>query len=238
MTWNSTWPVGTVSVRANRTTGQQNTTYIETTMGSTANDIAYATTQKDHFWNVGSNFDGHHRFIKMPAFTVGGVPTDPGSIGLGTSMGGIMYMRTLTSTQSTAQQDVNLFFRNSTTQVMQMLGIRAMGVFNGGAATPVQADVVYSHNLALQSAGTPGIVRTATGLYTITFATALPSANYLVLGGSIRNSSTASDDSMFYMQANTSLTNVKSTTRLKVGFKNPDGSEHDPLQGWFICFGG
>ena len=238
MTWNSTWPVGSSSVRANRTTGQENTSYIESTMGNTANDIAYATTQKDHFWDVGSNFDGHHRFIKMPAFTVGGVPTDPGSIGLGTSMGGIMYMRTLTSTQSTVQQDVNMFFRNSTTQVMQMLGIRAMGVFYGSASSPSQANVVYSHNLALQAAGTPGIVRDAEGEYTVTFATALPSVNYLVFGGAIRDSSSSTDELLFEMKSATSITNVKSTTRFKFMTQSDGGNARDPLQAWFICFGG
>lgn len=93
MPWNSTWPVGTVSVKSNRTTGQQNTTYIETTMGNEVVGTNTVTT-RDHFWNVGSNEDGRHRFIQSPAFTVGGNPTDPV---LGTGMDSVLYAKTIKS---------------------------------------------------------------------------------------------------------------------------------------------
>jgi hypothetical protein len=108
MTWNSASPSGSLSVRANRTPMNQNTTYIETTMGNTVSDIAYATSQKDHFWApAGADFVGHHRWVKMPAFTVGGTPSDPGSP-LGTSMDGMMYLR-LDSADSARVQG---FYRN------------------------------------------------------------------------------------------------------------------------------
>ena len=233
MPWNSTSPLGSVSVKANKAPMQQNTTYIETTMGNSVVGTNAVTT-RDHFWNVGTNEDGRHRFIQSPAFTVGGLPTDPV---VGTGMDAVTYSKTKTSTESTAQQDVQLFFRNAT-QIFQMLGIRAMGVFNGDSVTPVQADVVYSHNLALQSAGTKGIVRDATGQYTITFANALPSANYLVLGGAIRDSSSSTDELLFEMKSANSLTNVKSTTNFKFMLQSDGGNTHDPLQAWFICFGG
>lgn len=104
MPWNSTWPVGSVSVRNNRTTGNQNTTYIETTMGNQA--VGTNTTPQtamDHFWDVGANEDGRHRFIQSPAFTVGAVPTDPV---IGTGMDGVQYLKTvLTRVQG--------FFRNA-----------------------------------------------------------------------------------------------------------------------------
>ena len=233
MTWNSIWPIGTSSVRSNRVTGAQNTEYIETTMGPSVVGTNAVTT-RDHFWNVDPNLDGRHRFIQSPAFTVGGLPTDPV---VGTSMDGVLYTKTKTATESTVQQDVQPFFRN-TSQVFQLLGIRAMGVWNGSAATPAQADVVYSHNLALQAAGTPGIVRTATGRYTITFATALPSTSYLVLGGAVRNNSSTDKDLHFICASSTTLTNVKSTTTLKVLIQSDDSTLFDPLQAWFICFGG
>lgn len=90
MPWNSTFPVGTVSVKANKTVGQQNTSYIETTMGNSIVGTNTVTT-RDHFWNVGSNEDGRHRFMQSPAFTVGGNPADPL---IGTGMDGVRYLKT------------------------------------------------------------------------------------------------------------------------------------------------
>jgi|SRR6185369_8742257 len=90
MPWNSTWPIGSSSVKNNRTAGQQNTTYIETTMGNSVVGTNTNTT-RDHFWAVGSNEDGRHRFVQSPAFTVGGNPTDPV---IGTGMDGVRYLKT------------------------------------------------------------------------------------------------------------------------------------------------
>ena len=233
MTWNSSWPLGTVSVSANQSTGQQNTSYIETNMGNVAVGTNLDTT-RDHFWDVDASLDGRHRYINSVGFTVGGAPDDPV---IGAGMDGVSYLRELTSTLSTAQQDVQPFYRNAT-QVMQLLGIRAMGVFNGGASTPSQANVVYSHNLALQSAGTPGIVRGGAGLYTVTFANALPSNSYLILGGAIRNNSSLSKELLFEVSAATTLNTVKSTTRFLFMTRTDGGDAEDPLQAWFICFGG
>jgi hypothetical protein len=89
MAWNSTWPLGTVSVKANKTPGQQNTTYIETTMGNSVVGTNTVDT-RDHFWDVGADLDGRHRFIQSPAFTVGGLPEDPV---LGTGMDGVRYIK-------------------------------------------------------------------------------------------------------------------------------------------------
>ena len=236
MTWNSSWPLGTVSVGANQSTGQQNTSYIETNLGKVAVGTNLNTT-RDHFWAVDPSLDGRHRYINSVGFTTGGPPGVPDDPVIGAGMDGVLYLRQLTSTLSTAQQDVQPFYRNAT-QVMQLLGIRAMGVFNGGASSPSQADVVYSHNLALQSAVPPGIVRGGAGLYTVTFANALPSNSYLILGGAIRNDSTISTELLFEVSAATSLTNVKSTTRFKFMTRSDGGTAHDPLQAWFICFGG
>lgn len=90
MPWNSTWPIGSISVKANRTAGQQNTTYIQTTMG---NSIIGTNTNitRDHFWNVGANEDGRHRFINSPAFTVGAVAADPV---VGAGMDAVLYLKT------------------------------------------------------------------------------------------------------------------------------------------------
>jgi hypothetical protein len=90
MPWNSTAPLGSVSVKANRTILQQNTTYIETTMGNSVVGTNTVAT-RDHFWNVGSNEDGRHRFIQSQAFTVGGNPADPV---IGTGMDSVLYAKT------------------------------------------------------------------------------------------------------------------------------------------------
>lgn len=89
MPWNSTSPIGSVSVKNNRTTMNQNTAYIETTMGNSIIGTNTDTT-RDHFWNVGGNEDGRHRFINSPAFTVGGNPADPV---LGAGMDGVCYLK-------------------------------------------------------------------------------------------------------------------------------------------------
>lgn len=93
MPWNSIWPTGTVSVKANRTTGNQNTSYIETTMGNSVVGTNTAAT-RDHFWNVGANEDGRHRFMNLPKFTVGGLAADPV---IGTGMDGVLYIREVNS---------------------------------------------------------------------------------------------------------------------------------------------
>lgn len=103
MPWNSNSPNGGLSVKANKTPMLQNTAYIETTMGNTAPDLPYSTSQQDHFWNR-ADYEGHHRFIKCPPYTDGGSPADPGP-DLGTSIGGITYLKTIKGT-------VQTFFRN------------------------------------------------------------------------------------------------------------------------------
>ena len=61
---------------------------------------------------MGANYDGRHRFIKSPAYTVSGSPADPGGTGLGTSMDGILYLKT---TNSQAQ-----WFHRNTSKIYQV----------------------------------------------------------------------------------------------------------------------
>src|SRR3954470_10223630 len=105
MPWNSTFPLGSVSVKANRVIGQQNTTYIETTMGNSIVGTNTNTT-RDHFWNVGANEDGRHRFIQSPAFTVGAVAADPV---IGTGMDGVLYLKS----DGLASARIQGFYRNA-----------------------------------------------------------------------------------------------------------------------------
>jgi hypothetical protein len=89
MPWNSTWPIGNISVKANRTRGNQNMSYIEATMGNSAIGTNTNAT-RDHFWNVGANPDGRHRFINSMAFTVGGNPANPV---IGAGMDAVLYLK-------------------------------------------------------------------------------------------------------------------------------------------------
>jgi len=218
VSWNSTWPLGTVSVKQNKLTGQNNTTYVETTLNV------------DHFFNIGSDEDGHHQFIQSPKMESGGSPSNPS---LATGMDGVLYFKEKTAAEAVDQQDVQPFYINevsATTQIMQLLGIRAMGVFDriqsNGAVT-----LQYGHNCS--------VARTDTGDYTITFTNPLPSDNYLVLGGCVRHSSSADDLGFFGCEGNTTLAS-KSATTCKFQTYTFSGSPDsiDPLQTWFVVFGG
>lgn len=105
MPWNSISPVGSISVKANRPKMQENTSYIETTMGNSIVGTN-TTSTRDHFWNVGSDEDGRHRFIQSPDFTVGGNPADPV---IGTGMDGVMYLRQ----DSALSARIQGFYRNA-----------------------------------------------------------------------------------------------------------------------------
>jgi len=54
MPWNPTFPDGNLSVKANETPGQQNTSYIETTQNT------------NHFWNISADEDGKHKMVQYP----------------------------------------------------------------------------------------------------------------------------------------------------------------------------
>jgi len=223
MPWNTVFPLGSVSVKANRTIGQQNTTYIEVTMGNSIVGTNTNTT-RDHFWNVGSNEDGRHRFMQSPAFTVGGLPVDPV---LGAGMDSVFYSKLKLAAESTSQQDVQPFFRNASA-IMQVLGIRACAVFDvsGGVVT-----MRYSHN------GT--VTRDAQGKFRLTFVTALPSRNYLILGSGVRDTSSSSDVVIFAPRGAETVTDSKSTTRCLFNFvSDTAGNLLDPLQGCVVVFGG
>lgn len=106
MPWHPDFPLGTTSVRNNRVIGDDNTKYIQTTMGNEAVGTNTVAT-RDHFWNVGPDQDGRHRFIQSPKFVSPvGVNTDPL---LGTLMDGVLYLRTV----STDVGRVEGFYRNA-----------------------------------------------------------------------------------------------------------------------------
>jgi hypothetical protein len=90
MPWNSTSPLGSVSVKDNRPIQQQNTTYIEVTMGNSIVGTNTNTT-RDHFWNVGTNEDGRHRFIQSVGFTSNAVAPDNVYPVLGSGMQTVLF---------------------------------------------------------------------------------------------------------------------------------------------------
>lgn len=106
MAWTSVSPIGSKSVKDNRTTMAANTLYIETTMGNVAQLSANATTP-DHFWNISSTLDGHHRYVRYPKYeTALNTPGDPA---VGTGMSGVHYLRLVNS----AVGKVELFYKNA-----------------------------------------------------------------------------------------------------------------------------
>ena len=214
MVWHPTSPDGTKSVKANKTILQDNTTYSETNL------------TKDHFWNVGANEDGHHRFVQAPKYTVGGNPADPV---LSAGMDSEYYAKQKTAIECPSHQDVISFIRNSNS-IMEIFGIRAMAVFDAAGG------ILYKHNCTL--------ARNSAGRYTATFSVALPSANYGFLGGGIANSSDTNAVISCEVEANTVLAAVKSTTAVVFRTIKTTGSSsitrttEDPLQAWFVVFGG
>lgn len=212
MVWNTTWPDGTIAVGDNTLTGQANTTYVETTMNV------------DHYWNIGGDEDGHHKFVQSPKTETGGTPSDPT---VATGMDGAIYLKQKTAAEAPDFQGVLPFFKDDqvTPGVMEMLGIRACCTFNG-RATNGAATITYNHNVA-------SVTRTGAGLYTVTYTTALPSVNYLVYSGQ-----TGTTAGSFIVQGYVAaLTEVKTASLCKL-LGTTGSALFDPGQAWFVCFGG
>ncbi len=223
MPWNSISPDGGKSCAFNVPKMAENTAYIKT-----AQNI-------DHYWDV-SNLEGHHKWAQMTQVGTSGSPANPTP---GTGIDMVYYCKSKTSTESPSQQDIQPFVISdfATQRVMQLLGIRAMGVFS---VSGNQVTMNYSHNLKVQDNIVPtaasGVYRSSTGKYTITFNTALPSANYLILGGMLRNNGFGD----FYINTAASLPPVKTTTFFKFTTISSGGDPQlfDPVQCWFVVFGG
>lgn len=209
-TWDNSSPDGTKSTKTNVPIMLSNTQYNK------------ANLTLDHYWDVGANEDGSHRFVQAPKHG-GGTPTDPT---LRTGMDSIYYPKEKTAAEAVAQQDVQPFFLTSATAVMQLLGIRAMILFDGSGG----ATLKYAHNAT--------IARTAEGLFTVTFTNALPSADYLVLGGGMPNNADTSSSLVVSVAGASALATSKTTALCKIVTRLNGSSAHDPLQAWVIMFGG
>lgn len=183
VSWNSIFPNGNVSVKANEVIGQDNTTYIETILGNqVVGTNPNPNTAKDHFWDISSEFDGRHRFMQSPAFVDSlGEPAIPE---FGSSMAGVHFLKTKTSIEAPDLQKPEPFHKTtdgSNDQILQ-LGFRALISFNGTIVD--QTSVKYSHNIAAWDVNpfTSGIVNGGIGQYTIRFSVPLPTINYIVFG--------------------------------------------------------
>ena len=214
MVWHTVAPDGTKSVKTNRAILQDNTTYTETSLNV------------DHYWNIGADEDGRHQFAQMPKNETAGVPSDPT---IGTGMDLIYYAKLKTAVEAVTQQDVNPYIRNSSA-VMQLLGIRACAVFDVNAGTHA-VTVIYSHNIA-------SVVRTGTGKYTANFLVNLPSYDYLLLGSGIRGNASTDRTMLLATQSGATVNAVKKVNQVLLRTSDSEGSSTDPLQAWFVCFGG
>lgn len=133
MPWNPVFPLGTVSVRQNETIGTQNTTYIEVTMGDDPVGTNAVDT-RDHFWNVGGNEDGHHRFIKSPGFVdSGGNPTDPV---VGTGMGAVLYAKTTNGQVQWFTQNDDAIYQATPTVLRGTISIPSAVAYTNIIAVP------------------------------------------------------------------------------------------------------
>ena len=220
MVWSSTSPEGSLSVATNVPIQLANTAYTE------------ATLNLDHYWNIGAGEDGHHKWVQNVATNIAD-PTVATNATLANGLDSVYYSRFKVEAESTNNRDCQPFFINETgvgptTNIMQLLGIRACAVFN--VVSSAITTTPYSHNIS-------GIVRNSTGDYTLTYSQALPSADYLVFSSGIRDSSGGT-----FIQANvkgsSTPSQYKTTTNCTIQTETNNANLVDPLQVWFVCFGG
>lgn len=213
MTWSSSPVDGQQSVAANKTPINNAFGYLDTNL------------KVDHFWdNNNANLDGHHQFAQMPKFESGGSPANPSRA---TDMDGVYFVKDKTASDAPDLQmaEPHYIANDGTNDQVLQLGFRALVHFE------TNGTIKYSHNVT-------SVTRNSTGKYTITFGTDMPTANYLVVGGGIRSSS--SDRVMtMSVQSATSFSSVQTQSSVKVLFQgNKSGDKRDPVRGWVAIIGG
>ena len=222
MAWKSPVITGTESVAANKQYLDDNSIYIK------------AKQQLDHYWDETAGLDGHHKYVNMPKLESGGTPIDP-TLPAGLNLN--YYCKQKTTTESPTHVPVMPFTKDASGAVLELLGIRAMCVFSMSGTTITQN---YSHNMNPQVHATPGIVLDATGFFTANFASALPSVNYAFYGGAMANGTIVSPDLNVNIRPDTDLTTNKTAALCKfrsVQISTPFAATN-PLQCWFVVFGG
>ena len=226
VTWNEGTPDGTKSVSVNTPKMLENTEYNKANMNL------------DHYWDTDVTKDGYHKYAQMTE-NGGDTPVDPTLAG---AMQGIYYAKRKVAAEAVdaAALTAQPFYLNGATSVMQMLGIRAMVLFDIHPTTRALT-LQYSHNVKTIAAS--GVVRDTATRYTINFTNALPTANYLVLGGGMGGSVSPIINVTVSVQSAAALATSKTTAWCKLNFKasteagGPPATA-DPLQAWVIFFGG
>lgn len=215
MTWNQSWPEGNKSVKDNRPRGNNNMQYIQAKM------------RLDHFWDEDATKDGYHKQVDMPNLAVD--PVALPSVGVN----GQIYVRQKTVAQAPDAQISEPFFAsvNGASLLYNQLGFRALVHFQGRSSNGL-CTLKYNHNFT-------SVNRTAEGRYTFTFAQAMPSANYIVLGSGIRNSSSTENTGLLSMIAAQSKASVMTDLLFNMLFtRNTENDLEDPLFGWVAVIGG
>ena len=220
--WQTTAPDGTKSVKANEAILQANTTYTETEMNI------------DHFWNIGADEDGRHKFAQMPKYTDGAVatPTSP-TLGAGMDLAYFSRLKTAIEAPAAGAQNIQPYSRDAS-GIQQLLGMRACGVFDVNAGTGVVTPL-YTHNI--KAVG--GIIATFTGIYAISFDTALPSSSYMVIANGMKyEAGGTGDEPLIVSLVSGATTATKNTLNFQLLTTNKSGTPVRPLQVSFVVFGG
>lgn len=212
-TWNTTTPDGSKSVKKNETILQNNTTYIKTNMAW------------DHYWAESATKDGYHKQVSM------GVQSSDPTL-LPSDIDGEFYIRNKTAAEAPTVQLPEPFYYQTpdggTTNYYLQLGFRALAHFTVTSGTLTQT---YAHNCT--------ITRSAKGRFTLSFTVALPSDNYIVMGGGVRNSSTAKNYGNLNVIASTTKAGSMTTSNCYLVFgDHTQNIEEDPIAGWVAVVGG
>jgi len=110
-------------------------------------------------------------------------------------------------------------------QVTPTMPIRAAVNFNGTGAVGAQT-MRSQFNVA-------SVNKTATGLYTITFTTAMPSADYMVHVTGMRG---AAGEVFGFIQGAVAPTTSQTTALVKIGFESSGGTARDVIIGSVTVF--
>lgn len=166
----------------------------------------------DHQFNLtAAANDGYHNLIHMTIQAPSGALASTGRYYVKSSAG-----------------RVHAFYMDDTGQEYQItpgMPIRAAVNFNGTGAVGVQT-MRSQFNVA-------SVTKTATGLYTITYTTAMPNADYIVQVTGMRG---ASGEVMSFIQGAAAVATSQTTALVKIGFQSSGGTARDVIIGNVTIF--
>lgn len=173
------------------------------------------TMNVDHYWNISGTNDGHHKFVQMIS------AVNDAAAALATGMNGNVYCRSKTSAESPSHQNVE-FYGVNVELVMQLLGIKSCGVMDLAGTVGTQN---YFHNSIIS--------RSSVGLFTVTFnGLNLGTNKYLVFGGCVGGG-------VYWKLLDSNDLTLKTATGFSFETrKYSDDLVKDPVQVWYVVFGG